>query len=177
MNPKALACGLWLAVPLFLAALSAQAAQAADEKRPEFLNESLAVQIEADEAELSEERDVSIYRGHVHLVRGPLSMYGDELRIQRDAPTGRIEATLSGKPARAIHVTAQDAIPVSASALRIVYTTIDEILELNGNASIQRGADQLQGDSVRYDVANARIQADGGKDRVRIIINPPKPTP
>lgn len=153
----------WLSLPV--------AAQQQD--RPGFLNDALAVEIEADEAELSEERDVSVYRGNVRLKRGPLTMHGEQLRIQRDPASGQIEARLSGNPATAEHQAEQDGPPVIASASQIVYTTIVEVLELAGNARIQRGEDELQGDSVRYDVANARIQADGGKDRVRIVINPP----
>ena len=141
--------------------------------RPAFLSETLAVEIEADEAELSETRDVSVYRGNVRLTRGPLTMRGEELRIQRDPDSGQIEARLIGNPATASHQTPQDELPVQASARQIVYTTIVEILELAGEARIQRGKDELQGESVRYDVANARIQADGGDERVRIVINPP----
>lgn len=143
------------------------------QQRPAFLDEALAVEIEADQAELSEERDVSIYRGNVVLRRGPLVMRGDQLRVVRRPEDGRIEATLSGQPATASHQTPQDALPVIASARQIVYTTLIETLELKGEASIRRGADQLQGDTVKYDVANARIQAEGGQERVRIVINPP----
>ncbi len=160
---------------------SPPSALAQSETRPAFMDSTLAVEIEADEAELSEARDVSVYRGNVHLRRGPLSMRGDELRIQRDPVDGRIRASLSGHPATATHQTPDDVLPVVASARQIVYTTVAEILELEGDAKIRRGSDQLQGDSVRYDVANARIQADGGKERVRIVINPPAqsagPTP
>lgn len=157
---------------LFAATLSAPLS-AQQQERPGFLSEALAVEIEADEAELSEERDVSVYRGNVRLKRGPLTMHGEQLRIQRDPSSGQIEARLSGHPATAEHQAEDDGPPVVASARQIVYTTIVEVLELAGDARITRGEDELRGDSVRYDVANARIQADGGKDRVRIIINPP----
>lgn len=167
MSPKSLLLPLLLALALPV--------QAQRSERPAFLAEALAVQIEADSAELSEERDVSVYRGNVRLTRGPLTMQGDELRIQRFPEDGRIQATLSGRPATASHLTPGDEIPVEAAALRIIYTTIEEILELKGQASIRRGPDQLEGELVRYDVAGARIQADGGKDRVRIVINPPPP--
>ncbi len=170
MNPRA------LLVPLLLVLLLQPAAAQRSQNRPAFLGQDLAVQIEADEAELSELRDTSIYRGNVTLTRGPLSMRGDELKIHRDPDSGRITATLSGRPATATHRTPEDPEPVVASAQRIVYVTQVEILELAGDARIQRGADQLQGDTVRYDVGNARIQADGGKERVRIVINPPAKT-
>lgn len=171
MNPELrsiLALGLLLLMPTTLLA------QPAAQNRPGFLSADLAVEIEADEAELSEARDTSIYRGNVRLTRGPLSMRGDELRIYRNPKDGRIEATLSGRPAIATHQTPDDELPVTASARRIVYTTIIEILELEGDAEIVRGADKLSGNAVRYDVSNARIEADGGRERVRIVINPPE---
>ncbi len=167
MNPRTLLLALLCA--LLLEPALAQRPQ----NRPGFLGQDLAVQIEADEAELSELRNTSIYRGHVSLTRGPLSMQGDELKIHRDPDSGRITATLSGRPATATHRSAEDPEPVVASARRIVYVTQVETLELAGDARIRRGADELQGDTVRYDVANARIQADGGDERVRIVINPP----
>lgn len=142
------------------------------QERPAFLEDNLAVEIEADSAELSEERDVSIYRGNVVLRRGPLEMRGRELKVVRRPADGRIQATLSGTPARATHELADSDLPVVATAERIIYTTLVEVLELRGQARIRRGDDLLEGNLVRYDVANARIQADGGDERVRIIINP-----
>ena len=155
---------------LLLAASTAVSAQ----QRPAFLDDDLAVEIEADGAELSEERDVSVYRGNVILRRGPLTMRGDELRVVRQPSDGRIQATLSGDPATATHLTEEDDEPIVAQARRIIYTTLVETLELQGAARIRRGADELQGDAVIYDVANARIQAEGGKERVRIVITPPE---
>ncbi len=146
-------------------------------QRPAFLDQMLAVEIEADSAELSEERGVSVYHGNVVLRRGPLEMRGDELRIRRDDRDGRIEATLAGSPARATHQLDANEDPVVATAKRIVYTTISEILELLGNARIARGDDELTGEQVRYDVGKARIEAEGGGDRVRIVITPSATAP
>ncbi len=146
-------------------------------QRPAFLDQALAVEIEADAAELSEERGVSTYHGNVVLRRGPLEMRGRRLEIRRDEASGKIEARLSGQPARAVHRTDTQESPVIAEAREIIYTTIVEVLELNGTARIQRGEDQLSGESVRYDVANARIQASGGDERVRILITPPEKPP
>lgn len=145
------------------------------QNRPAFLDPSLAISVEADQAELSQENNVSIYRGNVRLERGPLTMRGDELRIRRDPDSDRITAELSGEPADAEYRDpANPQLPVTAAARRIVYTTISEILELRGGARITRGDDSLTGESVRYDIPLARIRADGEDgDRVRIVINPP----
>lgn len=165
MNPK---LGLTALALVLSSAVHAQ-------DRPGFLSESLAVEIQADRGELSETRDVSTYTGNVQLTRGPLTMRGDELRIKRDPQSGQIEARLSGTPASATHKNDQFDTPVKASASQIIYTTIIEILELKGSAEISRGEDILNGELVRYHVAEGRIEADGGDQRVRILINPPEP--
>lgn len=145
------------------------------QERPAFLDPGLAISVEADSAELSQERNQSIYRGNVSLHRGPLVMRGDVLTVQRDESNGRIRAQLRGSPARAEYTDPETPDqPVEASAKTISYTTGAELLELQGGAEIRRGEDKLQGESVRYEIPLARIQAEGGGERVRITIQPPE---
>ncbi len=168
-NPDArhLACGLALAVCCLLPAQA--------QERPAFMDPGLAISVEADAAELSQENSVSLYRGHVKLERGPLVMTGDELRVARFDNDQRIKATLSGSPARAVYSDPSNpTIPVIATASSMIYTTGVEVLELKGDAKIVRGSDELSGESVRYEIPLARIQATGdASERVRITITPP----
>lgn len=163
---------LWLVfVSVGATALSAQA-----QDRPAFMDPGLAISVEADTAELSQENNVSVYRGHVKLERGPLVMNGSELRVVRFANGERIKATLSGTPAKAVYTDPNNPdIPVIATATSIIYTTGVEVLELQGDALISRGTDELSGESVRYEIPLARIQATGDEsERVRITIMPPE---
>nr|MBV6629278.1 lipopolysaccharide transport periplasmic protein LptA [Oceanococcus sp. HetDA_MAG_MS8] len=162
---------------LLAASLGSTAVVAQD--RPAFLDPNLAISVEADSAELSQERNVSVYRGNVRLERGPLVLTGDRLVINRDPETNRIRATLSGSPARADYQDPNaEGQPVVATARRIAYVTGQELLELEGAAQIQRGEDSLKGESVRYEIPLARIQAEGdADDRVRITIQAPNDTP
>ncbi len=163
---------LWFA--LLSAGTTTLQAQAQD--RPAFMDPGLAISVEADTAELSQENSVSIYRGHVKLERGPLVMSGSELRVERFANDERIKATLSGTPAKAVYSDPNNPdIPVIATAKSIIYTTGVEVLELQGDAKISRGTDELSGESVRYEIPLARIQASGDEsERVRITIMPPE---
>lgn len=146
------------------------------EDRPAFLDPSLAISIEADTAELSQEKNVSIYRGNVRLERGPLVMTGRELTVSRSAQNDSIRAELSGAPARAVYTDPNNTgVPVVATAESIAYTTRSEVLELSGDAQITRGEDALSGESIRYEIPAARIQASGDdRERVRIVIQPPE---
>jgi lipopolysaccharide export system protein LptA len=152
---------------------------ASAQERPAFLDPNLAISVEADSAELSQERNVSVYRGNVRLERGPLVLTGDRLVINRDPETNRIRATLTGTPARADYQDpSADGQPVVATARSIAYVTGQELLELDGAAEIRRGEDSLKGESVRYEIPLARIQAEGdANDRVRITIQAPNDTP
>lgn len=156
--------------------LLAGIATAHAEERPAFLDPGLAISVEADEAELSQETNTSIYRGNVRLERGPLVMTGEELRVSRQDGNDRITATLKGAPAKAeFRDPTAPQTPVVARARAITYTTGSEVLELRGDAHIARGEDRLQGESVRYEIPLARIQASGdGNERVKITIVPPE---
>ncbi len=148
------------------------------QERPAFMDPGLAISVEADTAELSQENSVSIYRGNVRLERGPLVMSGNELRVARFDNDERIMATLSGSPARAVYNDPRSPdTPVIATARSMIYTTGVEVLELKGDARIARGTDELSGESVRYEIPLARIQASGdASERVRITITPPEGT-
>ncbi len=159
-----------------LVALCALSPSVWAQDRPAFLDPGLAISVEADSAELSQESNVSIYRGNVKLERGPLVMSGNELRVARLSEDDRIKATLSGSPARAVYNDPNNPdLPVVATAKSIVYTTGIELLELQGDAKISRGTDELSGELVRYEIPLARIQASGDEsERVRITIMPPE---
>lgn len=165
-----------LAVTVASAALFSLTNIASAQDRPAFLDPTLAISIEADSAELSQEKNVSIYRGNVRLERGPLVMSGQELKVSRSDKNDSIRAELSGGPARAVYTDPNNtSVPVIATAETIAYTTVSEVLELRVDAKINRGEDALSGESIRYEIPAARIQASGDdRERVRITIKPPE---
>ncbi|MCI0749061.1 MAG: lipopolysaccharide transport periplasmic protein LptA [Nevskiales bacterium] len=162
---------------LFLAAGALLTAAAPPASEPSSRDPLLSVRqgpltITADRAEF--ERDGRmLYRGHVRLVSGPLELSGEQLDL-RQSVRGQYEARVSGNPARLIHTGPDEAVPVSARANEIVYDTRSAIVDLNGDAQLERGTDRLNGDTIRYDAVAQRINASGVNDgQIKLVIQPP----
>lgn len=130
------------------------------------------IKITAERADL-ERREVALYRGKVKLTSADVELSGDRLELRQPAK-GQFTALLTGSPARLRHRAAADEPPVSASAGRIFYDTRTAVVELSGGAQLERGADTVSSDSIRYDVAARRISARGATgQQVQIVIEPP----
>ena len=130
------------------------------------------IKITAERAEL-ERREYALYRGRVKLVSRDMVLSGDRLEL-RQPGQGQFEARLTGAPARLDHAGDAETPPVSASAAQIVYDTRTAIVELSGGVQLARGADQLSGSQVSYDLAARRISAAGsGEGQVQLTITPP----
>lgn len=135
--------------------------------------EPLPIQIGADHAVVSRSAGVSTYTGDVVLTRGDLTLRGRELTVSRD-PQGAIRAVLVGDPAR-IERSPNKAHPepIEGHARRLTYNAAEQLLELSGDAYIERGGDALRGATIRHYLASGRTEAASGDDtRVRIIIQP-----
>jgi len=131
------------------------------------------IKITAERAEL-ERREYALYRGRVRLESADMVMTGDRLEL-RQPDRGQFEVRLTGAPARLDHAGNDKALPVSASAARIVYDTRTSIVDLSGGVQLARGTDQLNSGQVTYNVAARRITASGdGAAQVHITIEPPQ---
>lgn len=159
-----------------LAALMLVAASAGAARRAEPIN------IEADRADMAEE--VSTYSGNVRVVQGGVTLRGAQLTVRKmgERTAGgedQFQLTLSGGPAT-IHqepVNAGEG-PIQGQASRIDYMSSSEILELRGNAVINRGGEEIRGDNIQYDWTARRtlVNNRAGSGRVSITLQPGKHT-
>lgn len=159
---------LWTALLLTLLALPASA---------EIVSSQAPINIEADSAELQE--SLSTYTGNVKVVQGNVSMRGARLIVRR----GRANSftfTLSGNPAHISQAATQAGDPdIHGSANRIDYASGSEILELRGDAVINRGNEKIAGGDIRYSFRDRRTvvnnRGGGGSGRVQITLQPGDP--
>lgn len=157
---------------------SAPADAAASSERRARLRPSGPVTVTADRAEW-EKGGAMVYTGKVKLVSDDLELNGDRLEL-RQSSDGEFEARVSGAPALLDHagVSAQEgepALPVRARASTLIYDSREEVVEVAGNANLQRGTDEISGETIRYDVVRRRIQATGSEGgQVKIVIQPPQ---
>ena len=135
------------------------------------------IEIQSDTAELDRNAGRSIYRGDVVLTREGLELRGDKLVVTRDA-ADRFTAVLTGDPARLHQAPASpDEAPVNGAAARMTYRSGSELVELRGEAMIERGGNAVRSDTITHDLASGRTKARRAEgengERVRITLEPP----
>jgi len=133
----------------------------------------LPIQIDADEAVLSEREGSTIYSGDVVLVQGKLVMRGDRLEIYTiNKEVDRVIAY--GKPATVEDQPDPKKPLVKAQAETIRYFVKKEKLELKVNAAVDQDGARVTGDSIVYFVKNQRVEAKSNKQegRIKMVIPP-----
>ncbi len=154
---------LWLFILLSPPSLALES----DQQQPLYL--------EADDAELDENRAISIYKGHVLIRQGTLEIHADQVTIyhREDRQPERIVAL--GNPATYRQALEGETRPLRAQAQRMEYLTEKDEIILIGQAVVYQGEDSFRNDRIVYDRAHARVKAGAqvqGKERVRILIHP-----
>lgn len=119
--------------------------------------------------------DVMIYTGDVVMTSKTLELHGDRMEL-RQLGNGRkapYEITLTGNPATMKHLGAQPGDPVTnGNGSKLVYRTAEQTVDITGNAHLDRGNDELNGEQISYDVPARHVQANGGsKGQVRIVLD------
>ena len=126
------------------------------------------------------EEGVMVYSGDVRLSSKTLELRGARLELRQPGGSkAPYVITLTGEPATLSHAgeTPQDQA-VTAQGAKIIYGSSTQDVELNGSAKLTRGKDEINGDSVRYNVRERRVRASGGEGgQVRIVIELPDETP
>ena len=136
--------------------------------------QALPIRIESNNADLSQQSGTSTYTGNVVLTRGGLTLTGTKLVITRINDRGNVKAVLTGSPARLNKQPDQDGDDVvKGHSSQIEYANNDSTVVLRGDAVVNRGGDEVNGQVIRHNLDTERTQADGGSgDRVRITIQP-----
>ena len=133
---------------------------------------SQPIHIQADYLEIDQKAQQGIYRGSVRVDQGTLRVTADEMIVEyRDQKVIRI--TASGSPAHYQQQLEDSATEVKADALVIVYHTLEERLDLRGNAYLTQDGNEITGEFIRYDIVAGKVDAEAGKDgRVRMVVEP-----
>lgn len=146
------------------------AGQAGAQQKP------LPIQVEANNADLSQQNGTSTYSGNVVLTRGGLTLTGHTLTITRINDRSNVRAVLEGSPAHLDKRPDREGDDVvTGHAARIEYTNGDATVVLRGDAVVERGGDRITGQVIRHNLNTERTQAERGdsdQGRVRITIQP-----
>lgn len=136
------------------------------------------IHIEGDDAEIDQNNETITYTGSVEVVQGTLRVRGDKMVVKiKGDQVERI--TTVGSPARYKQKLENDQGDVIAHADAIVYHTAAERIYLNGKAMLTQQGNELQGESIRYDIVNGKVDASAGDQpgRVRMQLDPASSPP
>jgi len=147
------------------------------------------IEIEADSADLDNEKGVTIYRGNVVLIQGSVRMTGDTMTVyfKNDELDNLI---MEGKPARYRQLPDDSEIYDEAEALRMEYYELKSLVILIDKASFKQEGLSFSGNRIEYDTEHSKVKARGsikqqsgtgnsgasssGDERVKIILKPRK---
>lgn len=155
-----------LSLCLLCAGLSGQAAAlSSDRNQPMY--------VEADRADIDDQRGVSVYRGNVKITQGTLQLTAAELTVHSKGGD-IVKAIAVGQPATYRQRPDGKEQDIEAEALRMEYFATEEKLILIDKAEVRQGGDTFRSDRINYDIAKDVVNAGASSpgDRVRITIQP-----
>lgn len=141
------------------------------------------IEIEADHAQLDDEKGVTQYKGTAILTQGTLKIEGDIITFYYDDDKQLTKAVAQGKLAKYQQVQKPGEKPVRAQALQMEYHAKSQKIYLLGKGHVWQGGDEFSGDRIEYDITRNVVNAsskpvkEGTKprkgERIHIIIQPP----
>jgi len=137
------------------------------------------IEVQADEAKLSELTQTATYSGNVKLKQGTLEIMCETLTIF-NSPEGveRIEAV--GEPATYTQLIEETKPTLDASANKITYLPASKRIRLEGLAKILQGGNTFEGQRIEYDLQSQVLVASSDTDenkktesqRVKMTLQP-----
>jgi lipopolysaccharide export system protein LptA len=139
--------------------------------------------IDSDKLDHDDKTKRTIFMGNVVLTKGSLILRGDRLELQQ-LPDGKIEAVVTGKPARFRQKREAVAEWMEGEGTQIDYSDQTEIAILTGNAVMRRVGpdkklDRVAGDRLRYNNVTEfyEVEIKPGQPRARMTLMPREAQP
>lgn len=140
------------------------------------------VHIEADQLEMRERDNVSIYTGHVKITKGSLKITGDKIVIKNK--NGNVhQIRINGNPATFYQLNDLNEV-ISAESHQMNYQADTGLLELKEKALLLKSQNKFSSEHIIYDTLKDIVRA--GKEnshlapeekpRVKITIYPENPS-
>jgi lipopolysaccharide export system protein LptA len=132
------------------------------------------LQIDADKADIDQQHGVSTYRGNVHLTRGSMQLFADEVVVKHDGGTIHL-VTATGSPASYQQLSDKQQM-IRARAQRMEYNIDTGQLLLLKGAELHQDTNVFASERIVYDSISDRVNAGADaaspQDRVHITIQP-----
>jgi len=143
------------------------------------------IEIEADAAELDDQKSVTTYTGNVIVVQGSIRMTGDKMTVYYTRDNDLDTVIMEGRPATYRQLPDNSEIYDEAEALRMEYYGLKNLIVLIENAVVKQEELRFSGNRIEYDTERSQIRARGQAEsdaakppgengRVKITIKPKK---
>lgn len=135
------------------------------------------IAVEADNLEIRDTENISIYEGNVRLVQGSIEIISDRLVIHFNDANELTLMEMTGAPARFRQLDDRRE-EMRGEARRINYLESESMLELIEQARFSHAGDTIESNHIRIDTENNSIQAGGAQseERVKMLIQPRQKT-
>ncbi len=156
----------WILAALFLLlATVPPSLYAAD--APADYDASQPIEISAQQLEANREERRSIFRGDVVAVQGNMTLKADTLTVYFLKEENRIDRLIATGHVRV------DQLDRIATADEAVYSRVDEVLTLKGNAQVEQGQNRVNGNEiVLYLNENRTLVTGSEQGRVKAVFSP-----
>ena len=146
------------------------------------------IEIEANAAELDDQKGVTIYTGNVVVTQGSIHMTGDKMTVYYTKDNDLDTVIMLGQPATYRQLPDKSEVNDEAEALRMEFYNLKNLIVLIDNALVTQEGLRFSGNRIEYDTKNSKIRARGTAEgtvaedgapaqnsgRVKITIQPKK---
>ena len=117
------------------------------------------IEVEADEAELDDKNDVSIYRGNVIVRQGSIHMTGDTMTVYSKGGDELDYIIIEGNPATYKQLPDNSDVHDQARAMRMEYHESKSLVVLIRDAWVKQDTSTLVGERIEYNTELSRVKA------------------
>ena len=133
------------------------------------------IDISADQLEIDDTKNISIYTGNVDLKQGSLHITADKITLYFNDDNELLHMLIIGSPAHLTQLNEEHKL-MTGRALKIKYDDQNALLILTGDAEFKSGKEFITSNFIKINTDDDAIQAGTNqpKDRVHITILPKK---
>ena len=158
-----------IALALLVLPVAAARALPTDSEQP--------ISVEADNLEIRDADNVSIYDGNVKLLQGSLEISSDRLVIHFNAANELLSMEMTGSPVHYRQLDDQQR-EMLGEARRMKYLKSESVLEMRESAWFSHAGDRIESDLIRINTRDNSLQAGSAESdkRVKMLIQPRQDT-
>ena len=129
------------------------------------------ISLEANSASFDQNTGVSVYRGNVVVTQGSMYLAADKATVYfKNSQFVKMEA--AGAPTRFRYRPAADRPEIDGIGREVSYDVKAGQVTVSGGARFNQGGDVMTGETIVYDLSQDVVKVEGGKQRIKIILQP-----